>query len=51
LSEHTSYKLYGGIAGLSVPEETIEEAHKRGVFVLKQIGNVFAVDAQAMRPL
>jgi hypothetical protein len=47
--EHASYKLYGGIAGLSVPEETIEEAHKRGVFVLKQVGNVFAVDAEAMR--
>jgi hypothetical protein len=47
--EHASYKLYGGIAGLSVPEETIEEAHKRGMFVLKQKGDVFAVDAQAMR--
>ena len=48
--EHASYKLYGGIAGLSVPDETIEEAHKRGLFVLKQVGNVFAVDAEAMRP-
>jgi hypothetical protein len=47
--EHASYKLYGGIAGLSVPEETVAEAHKRGVFVLKQVGNVFAVDALAMR--
>jgi hypothetical protein len=46
--EHASYKLYGGIAGLSVPEATIEEAHKRGMFVLKQKGDVFAVDAEAM---
>jgi hypothetical protein len=48
--EHAGYKLYGGIAGLSVPDETIEEAHKRGMFVLKQKGDVFAVDAEAMRP-
>jgi hypothetical protein len=48
--EHASYKLYGGIAGLSVPNETIEEAHKRGMFVLKQKGDVFAVDAEEMRP-
>jgi hypothetical protein len=47
--EHANYKLYGGIAGLSVPDETIEEAHKRGVFVLKQIGTAFTVDAEAMR--
>jgi hypothetical protein len=47
--EHASYKLYGGIAGLSVPEDTVHEAHKRGLFVLKQQGDVFAVDAEAMR--
>jgi hypothetical protein len=47
--EHASYKLYGGIAGLSVPDDTVQEAHRRGLFVLKQQGNVFAVDAQAMR--
>ncbi|MDI9335360.1 MAG: hypothetical protein QM533_13400 [Cytophagales bacterium] len=47
--EHANYKLYGGIAGLSVPDETVKEAHKRGLFVLKQQGNVFAVDAEAMR--
>jgi hypothetical protein len=47
--EHASHKLYGGTAGLSAPEETIEEAHKRWMLVLKQKGDVFAVDAEAMR--
>jgi hypothetical protein len=47
--EHASYKLYGGIAGFSVLDETVEEAHKRGLFVLKQVGSVFTVDAEAMR--
>lgn len=47
--EHANYKLYGGVAGLSVPSDTVEEAHKRGMFVLKQQGDVFAVDTEAMR--
>ena len=47
--EHANYKLYGGVAGLSVPQDTIDEAHKRGLFVLKQQGDAFAVDASAMR--
>jgi hypothetical protein len=47
--EHASYKLYGGVAGLSVPEDTVQEAHKRGMFVLKQQGDFITVDAEAMR--
>lgn len=47
--EHANFKLYGGIAGLSVSKAIVNEAHKRGLFVLKQEGKVFAVDAKAMR--
>jgi hypothetical protein len=47
--EHASYQLYGGIAALSVPEATVQAAHERGLFVLKQKGDVFTADAQAMR--
>jgi hypothetical protein len=47
--EHASSQLYGGVAGFSVPEASVDEAHKRGVFVLKQTGDVLAVDAVAMR--
>jgi hypothetical protein len=51
IPEHANYKLYGGIAGLSVPEDTAREAHKRGMFVLKQVGSVIAADPGAMHPL
>ena len=47
--EHASYKLYGGIAGLSVPEDVAKEAHQRGFFVLKQQGKVITADTKAMR--
>ena len=47
--EHASYKLYGGIAGLSVPTNVEQEAHHRGLFVLKQQDNVMTADTQTMR--
>ena len=36
---YKDYKFYGGIAGLSVPKDTVEEAIKYGFFVLTQSGN------------
>jgi hypothetical protein len=47
--EHAHIKLYGGIAGFSIPDEVTEQAHAKGYFVLKRQGESFAVDAQAMR--
>ena len=47
--EYANYKLYGGVAGLSVPDSVVEEAHERGMFVLRQKGDVITVDAEAMR--
>ena len=48
--QYEGFALYGGIAGLSVPQETVEAAHERGWFVLQQQGDAVTVDAQAMRP-
>jgi hypothetical protein len=35
-SEYKDYKLYGGVAGFTVPDEVIEQAHERGLFVLQR---------------
>jgi hypothetical protein len=48
--EYKDYKLYGGVAGFSVPDEVIEQAHERGLFVLQRKGDVVEADAEAMRP-
>lgn len=47
--EHKDFKLYGGIAGFSIPDEVIEQAHQRGLFILKAKGDVIEQDTQAMR--
>jgi hypothetical protein len=47
--EHKNMKLYGGVAGFSVPDEVTNEAHSKGFFVLKRLGETFAVDAQSMK--
>jgi hypothetical protein len=47
--EHKNMKLYGGVAGFSVPDEVTEQAHASGYFVLKRQGETFAVDAQVMK--
>jgi hypothetical protein len=48
-SEHKNMKLYGGVAGFSIPDEVTEQAHASGYFVLKRQGDTFAVDAQVMK--
>lgn len=47
--EHKHMKLYGGVAGFSIPDEIVEEAHANGYFVLRQHGQTMAVDAQRMK--
>jgi hypothetical protein len=47
--EFKGYKLYGGIAGFSVPPDVVKAAHERGIFVLKRKGDVLSSDAKEMR--
>jgi hypothetical protein len=47
--EFKGYKLYGGIAGFSVPPDVVKAAHERGIFVLKRKGDVLTTDANVMR--
>jgi hypothetical protein len=47
--EYKDYKLYGGVAGFSVPDEVVEQAHERGLFVLQRRGDLVETDAGAMR--
>jgi hypothetical protein len=47
--EYKDYKLYGGLAGFSVPEDVIAQAHERGLFVLQRKGDVVETDADSMR--
>jgi hypothetical protein len=48
--EHKNYKLYGGIAGFSVPADAAKAAKEQGLFVLKRVGQVLKTDAKDMRP-
>jgi hypothetical protein len=47
--EHKDYKIYAGLAGFSVPQDVVEEAHKRGLFVLKRTGDVIEAKTSAMK--
>lgn len=47
--EYKDYKLYGGVAGFSVPDDVVEQAHQRGLFVLKRKSDVVETDSDAMR--
>jgi hypothetical protein len=47
--EYKNFKLYGGIAGFSVPPDVVKAAHEKGLFILKRSGDVFMTDAQAMQ--
>jgi hypothetical protein len=46
---YDKFKLYGGIAGFSVPDNVVQAAHDKGYFVLKRTGDAFAVDTQGMK--
>ena len=47
--EHKNYKIYAGIAGMSMPQHVIEAAQERGLFVLQQVGRTLDVNAGSMR--
>jgi hypothetical protein len=47
--EYKDYKLYGGIAGFSIPDEVVAEAKARGLFVLKCKGELMETDSVGMR--
>jgi hypothetical protein len=47
--EHKDFALYGGIAGMSIPDEVVEQAKARGLFVLKCRGEVMETDSANMR--
>jgi hypothetical protein len=47
--EYKDYKLYGGIAGFSIPEDVVEQAKQQGIFVLKRKGDVVEAEAAGMR--
>ena len=47
--EHKHLKVYAGLAGFSVPQDVIEEAHQRGLFILQRKGDVIEADTQTMR--
>ena len=40
LPQYKNYKVYAGIAGFYIPDEVIEEATKRGYFVLQREGDI-----------
>jgi hypothetical protein len=47
--EHKDFKLYAGLAGFSVPQDVVEEAHKRGMFVLKRAGDMIEAETASMK--
>jgi hypothetical protein len=47
--EHKDFKLYAGLAGFSVPQDVVEEAHKRGLFVLKRSGDMIEAETASMK--
>jgi multidrug efflux pump subunit AcrA (membrane-fusion protein) len=47
--EHKDFALYGGIAGMSIPDEVVAQAKARGLFVLKCKGEVMEADITGMR--
>jgi hypothetical protein len=49
MPEFKSHKVYGGIAAFSINDKLIDEAHKKGYFVLQRKGDSFVADTVAMR--
>jgi hypothetical protein len=47
--EYKDFKLYGGIAGFSVPPDVVKAAHEKGLFILKRSGDIFMADAKGMQ--
>ncbi len=49
MPQYKNYKIYAGIAGFYIPDEVIEEAIKRGYFVLQRKGNVIQTFADNLK--
>jgi hypothetical protein len=49
MPEFNKHKIYGGIAAFSINDKLIDEAHKKGYFVLQRKGDSFVTDTQAMK--
>jgi hypothetical protein len=47
--EYKDYKLYGGLAGFSVPEDVAQAAREKGLFVLKRKGELMEAETQNMK--
>ncbi len=49
MPQYKNYKVYAGIAGFYIPKEVIEEATKRGYFVLQRKGDVIQTYANNLK--
>jgi hypothetical protein len=47
--EYKDYKLYGGLASLSMPEDVAQAAREKGLFVLKRKGDLVEAETQSMK--
>jgi hypothetical protein len=47
--EYKDYKLFGGIAGFSVPDDVARAAREEGLFVLKRKGELLEAETQGMK--
>ena len=49
MPQYKNYKIYAGIAGFYIPDEVIEEATKKGYFVLQRKGDVIQTYADNLK--
>ena len=49
LPQYKNYKIYAGVAGFKVPQDTIELAMKNGYFVLQRKGDVINTYARELK--
>jgi hypothetical protein len=47
--EYKNYKLYLGIAGFSFDDSVIEEAKKRGIGIIRQVGDAIEIDDKDLK--
>ena len=47
--EYKDYKLFGGIAAFSMPDDVVSAAQEKGLFVLKRKGELLETEAEGMR--
>ena len=47
--EYKDYKLFGGIAAFSMPDDVVSAAQEKGLFVLKRKGELLETEAEGMK--